>query len=103
MQAIVLFSNKQKCKRFHTIIQHHVDNTMISVVSVVFTCLTATTVSNLRLKMTLNGVTVGAMKNQTVKDKVAASFAAYFKVWTSQINITVVASTHSRRALAGAR
>jgi len=42
------------------------------------------------------------MNNQTVKDKVADSFAAYFKVWTSQINITVVASTHYRRALAGA-
>ena len=85
---------------FHTIIQHYVYNKMIFVV---FTCLTATTVSNLRLKMTLNGLTAGTMNNQTVKDKVAASFAAYFKVWTSQINITVIASTHSRRALAGAR
>jgi len=49
--------------------------------------------------MTLNGVTVATMNNRTVKARVAARFAAYFKVWTSQINITAVAPTGSRRLL----
>jgi len=54
---------------------------------------------NLILNITLNGVTAATMNNQTIKAKVASSFAAKFGVSISQISIMVVARSGSRRML----